>query len=355
VNVATPVPAWLTADWLTDVLQRSGDLTGGRVDSFAIESARSTVISNVGRIRPVYSPTSHAGPRSLFFKTLREDVGVALLRGNRREAEFYASAAPLTPAGLLPRCYDATFLDDGPVFHLLLEDLSDTHFVISQWPLPPTVAQCEQILQTYARFHAFWWDHPQLGTSVGRLRGPLEEKSLVEEYERRFALFADSLGDRLSPQRRRRYERAIAAGGRLMERRRLDRNRTLVQGDAHVWNLLYPLDGTSGSIRLIDWDSWRIDTPTDDLAYMMALHWYPERRALLERRLLECYHKALVNAGVAGYDFDALWEDYRLSVVWQLTIPVWQCSLKFGAWIWWGHLERVMLAFEDLGCAELLG
>ena len=32
MNVATPVPAWLTPDWLTDVLQRSGDLSGGFVE-----------------------------------------------------------------------------------------------------------------------------------------------------------------------------------------------------------------------------------------------------------------------------------------------------------------------------------
>ena len=47
--------------------------------------------------------------------------------------------------------------------------------------------------------------------------------------------------------------------------------------------------------------------------------------------------------------------DYRLSVVWQLAVPVWQSTMKLGAWIWWGHLERGMLAFEDLGCDELLG
>jgi len=50
-----------------------------------------------------------------------------------------------------------------------------------------------------------------------------------------------------------------------------------------------------------------------------------------------------------------LWHDYRLSVVGQLGIPVWQCSIKLGAWIWGSHLERVMPGFEDLGCDELLG
>jgi len=180
-------------------------------------------------------------------------------------------------------------------------------------------------------------------------------KNFLADYRRRFALFADTLGDRLSHERRCRYERAVETAGRLLERRRSNRNLTIVHGDAHVWNLLYPLDGTHDSIRLIDWDSWQIDVATDDLAYMMAVHWYPERRGRLERRCLELYHAALLQSGVTGYGFDALWEDYRLSVVWQLVIPVWQCSMKLGPWIWWGHLERVMLAFEDLGCADLLG
>lgn len=354
MNATTPIPAWLTADWLTDVLRRSGDLRHGRVESFSAD-VRATVISNVGRIHPVYSGPREDGPRSLFFKTLREDMRDTFMRGYRREAEFYVSAAPLTPRLLLPRCYDASFREEGPTFHLLLEDLSESHFVVSQWPLPPTDLQCEEILRTYGRFHAAWWDHRELGTSVGRFLSEGEVENLLAEYGRRFALFADTLGDRLSPERRRRYERAIAAGARLIERRRSGRNVTLVHGDAHVWNCLYPHDPSSGRVRVIDWDSWNIDVAADDLAYMMALHWYPERRARLERRHLARYHETLVEQGVAGYDFQALWDDYRLSVVWQLSVPVWQCSLKIGPWVWWSHLERIMLAFEDLGCEELLG
>jgi hypothetical protein len=44
----------------------------------------------------------------------------------------------------------------------------------------------------------------------------------------------------------------------------------------------------------------------------------------------------------------------RLSALWQITIPVWQATAKLPAPIWWSHFERAMLAFEDLGCAELL-
>lgn len=87
---------------------------------------------------------------------------------------------------------------------------------------------------------------------------------------------------------------------------------------------------------------------------MMALHWYPERRGRLERRLLDRYHAILVAHGVSGYDRHALAEDYRLSVLWQLTTPVWQAEQNLPPLIWWSHLERILLAADDLGCRELL-
>jgi hypothetical protein len=60
---------------------------------------------------------------------------------------------------------------------------------------------------------------------------------------------------------------------------------------------------------------------------MMAMHWYPERRARLEARLLERYHAGLCTHGVTDYSLERLWEDYRLSVVGHLAIPIWQQTL----------------------------
>jgi hypothetical protein len=117
---------------------------------------------------------------------------------------------------------------------------------------------------------------------------------------------------------------------------------------------LFPRDTGNADVRLIDWDGWRVDVATDDLAYMIALYWSPERRRRLERQSLERYHATLVTHGVRGYTFDALWQDYRLSVLWQMATPVWQAAHKLGAWIWWPGLERVMLAIDDLGCTEFL-
>ena len=80
-----------------------------------------------------------------------------------------------------------------------------------------------------------------------------------------------------------------------------------------------PKGDSDDDVRFFDWDSWRVDTGSDDLAYMMAMHWYPDRRRLMERSLLGLYHATLVVNGVAAYDRAALDEDYRLSVLWQIT------------------------------------
>jgi Ser/Thr protein kinase RdoA (MazF antagonist) len=99
------------------------------------------------------------------------------------------------------------------------------------------------------------------------------------------------------------------------------KNLSVIHGDAHVWNVFLPNDDSEGSARLFDWD-WRPGLPATDLAYMMATHWYPERRQRFERPLLEHYHATLLASGIKGYDRPALDHDYRLAVLFQLITPV---------------------------------
>jgi hypothetical protein len=87
---------------------------------------------------------------------------------------------------------------------------------------------------------------------------------------------------------------------------------------------------------------------------MMAMHWYPDRRQRLERRLLDRYHAALLSYGIRGYDRRALYDDYRSSVLFLLMLPVWQEAFNIPAVIWWNNLERILLAVDDLGCRDLL-
>jgi len=240
----------------------------------------------------------------------------------------------------------------------VLEDLTDSHFVATTWPLPPEAKDSKRIIAARARFHARWWDDPHLGASIGTWLEAsghgLADDPQIQRFAEEFARFADRVGDRLPPERRNVYERLIESGSRLNERYRSHRNVTIVQGDSHVWNVFLPRVDSSDDVRIFDWDCWRIDVGTDDLAYMMALHWYPDLRRRHERHLLDHYHAELLAHGVTGYNRSALDDDYRLSVLWQIATPVWQAAYNIPPGIWWNNLERTFLAIDDLGCRDLL-
>ncbi len=346
------LPSGINSEYLNDVLSRSGALTASRVRECAVQDDRNTVLSRIVRLRLDHEGDADGAPRTLILKTALPERLQLGWNGGKHEVEFYAKVAPQTPEGLLPRCFDAVANPDGSSWHLLLEDLAATHSIVTTWPLPPNLDEAVRIIQARAHFHACWWDHAALGQSTGQWSTPQDIKGFLDSFAQKYARFVDRTGDLLGPERRQLYERLMEAAPRLMARYEGRRHMTLVHGDGHFWNCFLANNGEG--VKFFDWDCWRIDAATDDLAYMIAVHWYPERRARFERSLLDRYHETLVAHGVKGYDRQALADDYRLSVLWQAMTPVWQAGIDLPPHIWWNNLERIMLAVDDLGCRELL-
>jgi hypothetical protein len=285
------VPPMATPERLNDVLHRAGVIGNGRVRDVAVESSRSTLISRIVRLRVTYDDRAAGdAPAQLVLKTGLTDGPIWLTDHRKKEVAFYTQVAPVMTGHVVPRCFDAVWDESTKAWPLLLEDLTDTHVIVTTWPLPPSTEQCERIIDARARFHAAWWDDPRLGKSVGTLWDAAVVGGFLRDWMQQFARFADRLGDHLSRERRDLFERLFAAAPRLLPRYLTYRDLTIVQGDAHVWNHFYPRAPAHGDVVIFDWDAWRIDTATDDLAYMMGIHWYPERRRRLERPLLDRYH-----------------------------------------------------------------
>jgi Ecdysteroid kinase-like family len=332
--------------------QRLSDIIGRRVTAVTVEASNPTVLSYVYRLKLAYD--GEAGPPTLFLKTRHPDKP-EIARFGYQEVVFYRALAPETPADLLPRCHDSHWDETAGDWHLLLEDLRDTHRAPSPWPFPPTLGDSETVIRTLARFHAAWWDDKRLGVSIGTWGDPADTAQSQQRMGEAVAKLADALGDRLTPDKRALYERLIERTGPLGARYHSHRHMTVVHGDSHVWNCFLPQAGIAGTPKLFDWDAWRLDTATDDLAYQMALHWYPDLRRDRESHLLDVYHAELLAHGVTGYDRQALQDDYRLSVLWMTMKPVWQHAHGIPAWIWWSHLARIHQAVDDLDCRALLG
>jgi Phosphotransferase enzyme family len=348
------LPEAADGESLTSALRRCGALTDGRVSAVAVESTRATILSKIVRLRLTYDRPGACAPNTLIFKTGLPERLIGAWNGGRQEVAFYTEIASAMPAGLVPRCFEAEWDEDTKHWRLLLEDLTDSHQIATTWPLPPTREQCEKLIRTWARFHAQWWDDPRLGVSVGRWGDAAAVDGFLRGLAEKVAQFADRLGDRLPRERRNLYESLLDRAPRLLALTQSRRNSTIVHGDAHVWNCFLPRDG-GADLRLFDWDSWRLGLATGDLAYMMAVHWYPDRRRLLERPLLDGYHAELVSHGVRGFDRRAFEDDYRLSALWQVATPVFQAAANIPTVIWWDNFERIFMAVDDLRCRELLG
>jgi hypothetical protein len=337
------------ASVITDALRRYGAAPDRAVRDVAIESSRDTILSRITRLRLSFDGDPGHAPQTLILKTGRPGGHGGRWMAGRKEVAFYRDVATAMTERLVPRCFAAHWDEATEDWHLLLEDLGESHFVATAWPLPPALEQCERIIETLARFHAFWWNDVRLGASIGTLRDDAAVARLLQDLAQHFS----SLADALPRERRLVYERLFAAGAPLLKRSYGQRNLTVLHGDAHVWNCFLPRDG-GADVRLFDWDGWRIGVAATDLAYMMAMHWYPDRRHRLESQLLDRYHVTLLAAGVSDYDRKALDDDYRWAVLWHVTLPVFQAANGIPPVIWWNNLERIWLAFEDLGCRALL-
>jgi hypothetical protein len=123
-------------------------------------------------------------------------------------------------------------------------------------------------------------------------------------------------------------------------------------GGTHVWNCFLPRDGGS-DVRLFDWDTWRLGVAAEDLACMMAVHWYPDRRRPMERPLLDPLSRRASSA----------WGQRLRPARFGRRLPFVRAgayrdaglsSANIPTVIWWNNFERIHMAVEDLGCRELL-
>jgi hypothetical protein len=344
----------VTPDWLTSVLQKSGVLQEGQVTTVQATPAHGESL----HLKLEYSSDAPAMiPTRLFLKI----AAPSLLHGvpglGKKEVIFYNAIAAQMYALPVVRCFNAVYSDEQDRYHLLMEDLSETHLALPPSQLPPPEAHCEMIVDALAQIHAYWWNDIRLGDTVGE--NPTDEH-ITYFFESDAALysdFAEFLGDRLSASQRAVYEKVIAGFlPVLLKRMGTGKHITLGFEDVHVGNFLYPRDPEKDRIRIIDWEQWAVNIGAHDLAYMMAMFWYPERRARLEQPLLKRYHAELLENGVKDYSWDDCWYDYRLSVIQHLFTPAWQQQHGGERMtdVWWNHLQRILLAYEDLNCAELL-
>jgi hypothetical protein len=349
-------PRQVEPTWLSRVLTDSGDLQSGMVSAIEIAADTSTHAASA-RLALRYSEdaTGHR-PRSVFLKLVKEASAVYF---GRTEVDYYLKLTAPIDESPAPRCYHAGYDQQSGRYHLLLEDLSQTHR--PGWEVEPTETSATRAARALARLHAYWWDHPELTADERYPRPPIIHIYRAEIDDAIPRMF-DYLGDRISHQTRELlalvYERH---GDRMVERAAQGRQLTYIHGDPNPGNILFP-NNPDGQAYLVDRQlfdfSLSIWLGVSDVAYMMVHWWQPEVRRQFEGSVLRAYHEELECRGVAGYSREQLWQDYRLAAMQSIYVATDWCSTdeeRSGMeWVWWPQLQKSIEAFHDLRCAELL-
>lgn len=344
-------PNDITPQWLTVRLKENGALLSGKVASLTTEVAEKWYVATTARVSVEYEGCDvEKPPRDFFIKLSGPDLryeGLAL-----KEFEFYRLPYP-SDLPLVP-CFDVSHDPESGFSSILLQDLSKTHSQ-TRWSLPPPLPLCEAAVAALAHIHAHWWGSAPIEGAPSSSAPGHYHAGIARHIERLLPNFFEFLGDRLTEHQRELMQIVCEKLPELVAKRHADtRNLTVVHGDAHLWNVMFANDPAVDSCFFFDWEEWHHDVGAFDLAYMIALHWYPDHRARYEKHLLEIYHRELQGRIATQYGWDDFWADYRLGHLQNFVIPVFQWDMEVSPGSWWPHLERLFAAYEDLECAELL-
>ncbi len=344
-----------TPEWLASLLEKNGFLTKDEV--FTIEQNASKAFGTSAKFHSLKikctKNTLDSHPINILMKVMKSEF----LEISKKEIDFYETILQSQIELPLIKYYGSEISEEKKQAVLLFEDLSPTHrqHGIYQWPLPPVQNQCKDAITTLAKVHAYWWDHSCFGESGFERQPEQDVRQFYQNLEKMYVHFVDFLKDRISEQRKKILDLIFEKLPELVLNRLSNSNGlTVVHGDAHFGNYLYPRDFDKHQIVIIDWQTWELGLGVKDLSKLIGLHMFPEFRQSMEHTLLKDYFEEIQKQG-ANYKWEDFQTDYQVFVMDNLLIPIYQHSLHIVPTVtWWLNLENGFSAFEDNNCMELL-
>ena len=346
----------VTAAWLTSVLARSGALTRGAVESFAVGTGRGNWSSNASLLLKYTSAAQGPLPRRLFLKMVNTDLGDESF-GDSEVTYYTRDYVDVANAPLL-HCYDAAYAPALKRYHILLDDVSETHVAASE--KEPTLEYGLALAEALAVLHARWWGAGRLAEAGAEMHRANHIRNFVAIAEPGVGHIVGCCAAQLESHwpdlMRELFARHPQA---MIERTRNSDGFTLIHGDAGEYNILVPQHGDRPLYLIdrqpFDW-SLTVWLGVYDLVYATVLDWATDSRRRWELPILQHYHTHLIKHGVRDYAWSQLLYDYRLCVPMGVYIAVEYCRggvNEAQAQYWRPMLQRVLTACEDLDCRAL--
>ena len=311
IDLLAPDPARIDPDWMTDALQRADVLREARVTEVMRTPVGNGLVGDSYRFTLSYDHEEPGAPASVIGKFPAADpasrhAGSAHLL-YIREVSFYRELAR-TVAIHTPRPYVAEIDPETDDFTLILEDLAPARQV-------DQLAGCslddaQTAMAEAAALHAPRWGDPALETLDWLAVRPARLNPAINEtLPPIIAMFKERYQGALEPEFIALVEQLPAA----LARSRDDRSapRTVQHADFRLDNVMFDVGGGARPMATLDWQTIAVGPGAVDVAYFLSAGVDPAERRQHERDLVRFYHAELIRRGVAGYDWEQCWRDYR--------------------------------------------
>jgi aminoglycoside/choline kinase family phosphotransferase len=353
----------ITADWLNEVLDDS--TTGGaKIVSFEKEviGEGAGFVGELTRLTLTYDGDAGSAPASIIAKLPTREEAFRNLANMvnlyQREIRFYEELAADVPVRT-PKMY-FSHSDSATGDHvLLLEDLAPGR--VGDQLKTCSIDEAKLALQTLAKIHAAFWNSPRLKELewMPGVDDPMLLGMISMMYQQSWPVFVERYGDQISP--------GILPIGEKFGQKFLELAKQIEDGPVTITHADFRLDNmffdlADGSpIAIIDWQLAQRGPAMGDVTYFLAGNLTPDVRREHETDLVRAYHEALVENGVADYDYESCAEDYRRAAL-LLFIFVVTNQEDFNIEDYNDRaqdllnsmLERYMTAILDLNAAEFL-
>ena len=346
----------VTTGWLTTVLSKSDALTSGAVAAFEVDRGRGNWSTNASLSVRYVAGSQGSLPERLFLKLVDADLDDEFFGPS--EVTYYTRDYIGVEDAPLVRCYDAVFSAERLRYHILLDNLSETHITAAN--KAPTLEYGLALAEGLAAMHAHRWGAARLAEAEAPIHPAGHIQRFVDIAEPGVGHILNRFSADLEPHWPETMWTLYAKHPpAIIERAQDDNGFTLIHGDAGPYNILAPRQGDR-PIYIIDRQpfDWSLTTwlGVYDLAYAVVLDWEVEDRRRWEMPVLRHYHRQLIEKGITGYPWERLFDDYRLCAAMGVYIATEYCrggvnepALPY----WLPRLKRALTACDDLNCSEL--
>ncbi len=311
-------PEQVTAEWMTQVLTRSGCLKQGRVRSISYSRIGTGKMGDNARFVLDFEGVRGGAPESVIAKFPSVDETARQMAGAQgayyNEVMFYRYLADRT-AMRTPTIYANEITDDRLLFVTVMEDMAPAEpgSQLSGEPIEHTRLALHEAAKLAAAFYGDTsiGEHDFVMTQARRDGGAFGQALLQQSWPAFLERFGHGLNEEC---------RSFAAG--YIDKHttfvtRFQGPKTLAHGDFRSENILF---GDTGACT-VDWQTTMETSPLADLAYFLGGSVSIEDRRQWERDLVREYAEMLARLGVE-LDFDDCWEQYREQAMHGLMITI---------------------------------